>query len=484
MLSRLRVWAGLAHVLGAARGMAACRGCGVEIQHRAADGVGFLPKERMDAYVEALHRYENREVYDTTPATPEPVLATPSGPDDGSYFAMNPDADASPARVPTMPKLPVCARCHMLRGNRSVSRAAAPTQPLPGNALLVVVADMLDYPNSLHPGLMTLREGGHSVIIAANKADLLPCDLQKERDRIRGWVRKEGAMYGVTHADAVHLISARTGWGLKKLFQTVYERCQSSGAVAGIVGCTSAGKSSIVNSLLKSSTGDEKVTESVWPGTTLAAIPFDLRLRDEQPYLARAKPEGARPGAVRLFDLPGVPRPDHMAGLLDMRELAMISSHKTILPETHIVRLGQSVFFGGLARIDYIEGPPGALFTVCMAPKVTVHVTSTLRADAVHARHAGTDLLCPPVGGPDRMKLLPPLEPLTFDFEATDDRVSQYDLVLGPLGFVSFTCRGNIKIKAYTPQGQGMHLREALLPLAVQQRGRRHGQTFDQRSRS
>jgi hypothetical protein len=54
------------------------------------------------------------------------------------------------------------------------------------------------------------------------------------------------------------------------------------------------------------------------------------------------------------------------------------------------------VFFGALARIDYTDGEPRNIYvTLFAAADVTVHVTPTVKADAVFARHCGT-LLRPP----------------------------------------------------------------------------------------
>lgn len=56
------------------------------------------------------------------------------------------------------------------------------------------------------------------------------------------------------------------------------------------------------------------------------------------------------------YDTPGTIQPDQILDLLTTEELLTILPKKIISPRTFILRINQTIFLGGLGRLDYLEG--------------------------------------------------------------------------------------------------------------------------------
>ena len=57
------------------------------------------------------------------------------------------------------------------------------------------------------------------------------------------------------------------------------------------------------------------------------------------------------------------------------------------------------------------------------------------------AAHWGKDLLQPPIGGPERLELLPPLKGRQFRLEGEGFEAPTWDIVLSNLGWAATTIR-------------------------------------------
>jgi len=143
-----------------------------------------------------------------------------------------------------------------------------------------------------------------------------------------------------------------------------------------VVGCTNVGKSTFVNRVSRAVQGamPSNITVSRVHGTTLSNI-----------YVPYKRVPG-----VHLVDTPGLRAPSTIAARLG------VEPTRRVRATTVRLQRGKSVFFGGLARIDYTDGEPRNIYvTLFAAADVSVHVTPTVKADALYARHCGT-LLRPP----------------------------------------------------------------------------------------
>lgn len=141
-------------------------------------------------------------------------------------------------------------------------------------ALVLLIVDLLDLPDSIIPDLPQLVGQNKHIIVLGNKVDLLPGDSQNYLQRIRRQLAQYCISAGIPAQDSknVYLISAKTGYGIENLITKLQASWKYKGDVY-LVGTANAGKSTLFNTLLesdycKSRASDviHKATISPWPG--------------------------------------------------------------------------------------------------------------------------------------------------------------------------------------------------------------------------
>uniref|UniRef100_G3PV97 Nitric oxide associated 1 n=1 Tax=Gasterosteus aculeatus aculeatus TaxID=481459 RepID=G3PV97_GASAC len=133
-----------------------------------------------------------------------------------------------------------CQRCHLLTHHRqalslhmtSDQYRAVVRRIRPHKALVLLVVDLLDLPDSIVPNLPDLVGSNKHVVVLGNKIDLLPADspnyLQRIRRQLTGYCRDAGFGDQVTD---VHLISAKTGYGVEGLISGLQRSWKYKGDV-------------------------------------------------------------------------------------------------------------------------------------------------------------------------------------------------------------------------------------------------------------
>ncbi|XP_059578195.1 nitric oxide-associated protein 1 [Alligator mississippiensis] len=203
----------------------------------------------------------------------------------------------------------VCQRCWLLVHHqqalrlevsrdqyRSLVSTALRQLPRHGRAPLVLyVADVLDLPDTLLPDLPELLGPTINIMVLGNKVDLLPPDSHDYLKRFRKQLLLNCAQAGIhpvtkgirgsagrQHLVDIHLISAKTGYGVEELISKLQGSWKCNGDVY-LVGATNSGKSTLFNTLLQSDYCKSRASEVVnratvspWPGTTLNLLKFPL----------------------------------------------------------------------------------------------------------------------------------------------------------------------------------------------------------------
>jgi ribosome biogenesis GTPase YqeH len=298
------------------------------------------------------------------------------------------------------------------------------------DALIVKVVDIFDFNGSWLPGLHRFV-GKNKVLLVGNKVDLLPKGLN--HNRLINWMKLSSKELGLKPED-VFLISAENRTGILELADAI-EKHRGRKDVY-VVGCTNVGKSTFINSLIKEFGGDEGqfITTSHFPGTTLDMI--DIPLDD----------------GSSLFDTPGIINHHQMAHFVTKKELRAITPKKQIKPKVFQLNEGQTLFFGGLARLDYLSGGRNAL--ICyVSNELNIHRTKLEKADELYGNHLG-DMLQPP--GKEDLENFPPL--VRHEFKLTEDKT---DIVFSGLGWVTVEEKG--RVAAYVPKGVTVSVRTALI---------------------
>ncbi|QZT33419.1 ribosome biogenesis GTPase YqeH [Caldalkalibacillus thermarum TA2.A1] len=297
-------------------------------------------------------------------------------------------------------------------------------------ALVVKIVDLFDFNGSWLPGLMRFVNF-NPVVLVVNKTDLFP---RVNWVRIEQWVRRQAKEGGLKPVDVV-FCSAEKGTGIQALMKSIEQHRQ--GGDVYVVGATNVGKSTLINQILKQA-GAEKapvLTTSRFPGTTLDMI--KIPLDDGQ----------------ALYDTPGVINDHQMAHYVASEDLKVILPNKPLKPKVYQLNPRQTLFFGGLARLDFASGERQS-FVCYMSNELPVHRTKLEKADELYSKHLG-GMLSPP--GNESLKEWGPLDQHTFSLK---DELC--DIVFSGLGWVAVKGTG-ARLTAYAPKGAGVYVRPSMI---------------------
>lgn len=329
----------------------------------------------------------------------------------------------------------LCKRCFRLKNYHEIQKTNLTSDDFLnilqdiGNqdCLVVYLIDLFDYNGSLINGLPR-HLNNNDILVVGNKRDVLPKSLKDIK--IIHWLRRQLKEVGIKPVDVI-LSSGVKNYNLDLLIDKINEYRRNRNVY--VVGVTNVGKSSLINALLKSySSENNLITTSEFPGTTLDLIEIPL---DEQ---------------TSLYDSPGIINPHQIAHLVKAEDLKIIIPKSELRPINFQLNDKQSLYFGGLARMDFIKGKRSS-FT-CYFPKLLkIHRTKLEKSDDLYNRH---------------LTLKPELEAIkhiqdmkSYDFKLPDHKV---DLVISGLGFISVIAP-NATIKIHVPKGVGVFIREALI---------------------
>ncbi|OON14360.1 hypothetical protein X801_09851 [Opisthorchis viverrini] len=278
-----------------------CSGCGSTLHCKTAGEPGFIPS----AAYKRLHVIENRK--------------------------------SSRRGYARSPSSVICVRCtvlqnhlhalqvswHIVSFSRKTSFSASTYEgPVLSHlrkdpdAAILLVADMLNLPHSLIPGLgqelgkrryvfVLFCNHTSSYILVGNKVDELPIDQKNYLERWKqALIHAAHERSHIEEDSIVHvsLTSALTGYGINQLIDFLLSRKFNCAAPIYILGSTNVGKSSIFNRLLLSDVCKSEARETIhratisdWPGTTAGLLKFPLvlmnsakrGLREEAKYNTR-----------------------------------------------------------------------------------------------------------------------------------------------------------------------------------------------------
>lgn len=298
------------------------------------------------------------------------------------------------------------------------------------DALIVKIVDIFDFNGSWLPGLHRFA-GGNKILLVGNKADILPKSVKHKK--LISWMKETSRELGLNPED-VFLVSSERGHGIREVAQAIED--YREGRDVYVVGCTNVGKSTFINRIIKEVTGEgDVITTSHFPGTTLDLIEIPLD------------------NGASLYDTPGIINHHQMAHYIDKRDLKIITPKKEIKPKVFQLNEGQTLFFGGLARFDFVQGERQS-FVCHVSNEINIHRTKLENAEELYKNHAG-ELLQPP-----RMEDLdefPELVPHEFTIKEP-----KTDVVFSGLGWVTVNAAG-VKVTAHVPKGVGVLIRKSLI---------------------
>lgn len=332
----------------------------------------------------------------------------------------------------------ICQRCFRLKHYNEVQDVSLTDQDFLNilnklgstDSLIVKIIDIFDFNGSWLPGLHRFV-GKNPILLIGNKADLLP--KSAKQNKLIGWMKSQAKELGLKPVDVL-LVSATKGSHIRDALEQIeYYR---KGKDVYIVGCTNVGKSTFINRIIKEVAGGQDViTTSHFPGTTLDMI--EIPLDDGK----------------ALIDTPGIINHHQMAHFVQKSDLKRITPKKEIKPRVFQLNEGQTLFFGGLARLDYLKGGRRS-FTCYLSNDILIHRTKLENADTLYQNHVG-EMLHPP--RKDDLEQFPELVRQEFMIKE-----GKMDVVFSGLGWVTVNDPG-AKVAAYVPKGVSVMIRKSLI---------------------
>jgi len=268
--------------------------------------------------------------------------------------------------------------------------------------LVLYITDLLN----IEQDLEMMREYiPNKMILVLNKRDVIPKSVKDEK--IISYFKQENLDF----LDVV-VISAAKNYNIDVLLKTIKFHQTSKNVY--VVGHTNAGKSSLINQLLKNySNNTNQLTISPLPSTTLNKISIDLN------------------EFLTLIDTPGLVDRRNIVNYLSSDQLKKVSPKKEIKPKTYQLKKGQALLIEDIARIDYVEGERNSF---------TLYISNELKVKRINAK---TNL---------RLKDLAK-ESFTLKYYE--------DIVMNGLGFVKIVDKGQVDV--YINQNVQVFVRNSLI---------------------
>lgn len=120
---------------------------------------------------------------------------------------------------------------------------------------------------------------------------------------------------------------------------------------------------------------------------------------------------------IATLSIAGTVYKDQILTLLTTEELLKTVPRELIQPRSFSLLPLQTLFVGGLGRVDVVSARQNVLLTVFASQYMPVHVTYTTEARRFYELYLGSEMLGVPIGGPERLAKWPQLYPMQFEIE-------------------------------------------------------------------
>ena len=192
--------------------------------------------------------------------------------------------------------------------------------------LILYLCDIL----TLDDNINEINEFNGNAILVITKKDLLPKSVKEEK--INNYINKHYKL----NVLKIVFVSSNKNYNLDLLYNLILKYKKSNNIY--VVGNTNAGKSTLINALIKSYGSDNSsITTSILPNTTLDII--SIKLNDN----------------ITLIDTPGVVTNDNYLSYIDEKRIKELSCKSEIKPRTYQMKPMESLIIGDYVRIDYVS---------------------------------------------------------------------------------------------------------------------------------
>lgn len=254
------------------------------------------------------------------------------------------------------------------------------------NALVILLIDVMDICGGFIPNLVKYI-GNNKVLLIVNKIDVLP--KQMKLIEIENFVRNvaknsklniDSIMFGsVNNPNFVEKIVKKiTKLKYPSKVERKYKRINVRFDNCYVIGHASVGKSTFMNQVGKMYLHHDKdvITTSTQFQTTLDFIKWPL---DQKSY---------------IIDTPGIINPHNFGSYLESDSVNILRPKKFIKPRTYQLNTDQTIFLGGLVRLDF-SSDSKINVTFYVSNDLYIHRTKTIQADHIYATQK-MKMLTPP----------------------------------------------------------------------------------------
>lgn len=334
----------------------------------------------------------------------------------------------------------ICKRCFRLKHHNEVSDVELGAEDFyqliktlaKKDALIVKVVDIFDFSGSWIEDVTEIVGHHKDIVLVANKMDLLPKSVKHQK--IKQWLFSMMKTKGIKVKDVI-LVSALKNHGIEALANRL-EVLRNKKDIY-IIGATNVGKSSLINKLIELTSGDKNViTTSHFPGTTLDMIEIPLDKK------------------TSIYDTPGIILDYDVSHYLDKDSLKLVLPKKEIKARVFQLNARQSIFFAGLARMDFVKGDRQS-FTIYASNLIELHRTKLENADHLFNKHFG-ELLSPPTK--ESVSIFE--KPIKKSFEIKNRKT---DIVISGLGWITINSDVGALIDIYVAKEIEVFTRESII---------------------
>ena len=267
--------------------------------------------------------------------------------------------------------------------------------------LVLYVTDLLN----LEEDILKIREYiTNKMILVLNKKDILPKSVKEEK--LIKYFEENNVFF-----EEIIVVSVEKNINIDYLLKRI-KYFQTTKNVY-VVGHTNAGKSTLINKLIKNySSNTQELTMSPLPSTTLNTVKIEIN-----DYLT-------------LIDTPGLVDMGSLINYVDNKLLKRICPKKEIKPRTYQLRKGQSLIIEDFFRIDYTEGERNSF---------TLFISNDLKVKRINPKHSE----------------LKDLNRITYEVKYDSD------LVINGLGFIKIVNKGKVDI--YVDKTINTFMRKSLI---------------------
>ncbi len=297
------------------------------------------------------------------------------------------------------------------------------------SALIVYVVDGFDLEGTFLDNLSDLFPN-NKIIMLVNKFDLFLSSTkpQKIYHYLKSMLEDKNI-----HVSSLMIVSSKKKNDLIRIYNEII-RLQNFNEDVYFFGMTNVGKSSLIKEMIKVACAkDSKLTISNLPSTTLDIIKI--------PFIK----------GTYLYDMPGIINKNQFTYYLEKNSLDKVLPKKFIKPKTFQLNVNQTIFIGGFAYFNFLDGEKIS-FVANFSNDIVIHRTKIENADSFLENHLDDILKIP---SKEEIEKLGELKRLKFIIN------DKKDICLSGLGFATIHGKGVIEVVTYEPIK--VTLRDALL---------------------